>query len=118
MMVCCLGVAPAQADTASEAGWGIGSALSSLVYAPVMVVYAILGTVFGGLAWGLSGGDSEVFNAVIIPSVRGDYVVTPSHLRGEQPLAFLGRAPGYDEPQPAIVQQDDPPAYGDVSYGY
>ena len=118
MMVCCLGVAPAQADTASEAGWGIGSALSSLVYAPVKVVYAILGTVFGGLAWGLSGGDSEVFNAVIIPSVRGDYVVTPSHLRGEQPLAFLGRAPGYDEPQPAIVQQDDPPAYGDVSYGY
>jgi len=27
--------------------------------------------------------------------VRGDYVVTPSHLRGERELEFLGRDPNY-----------------------
>ena len=67
----------------------------SLVYGPVKVAYSVLGVVFGSLAWGLSGGDGKVMSAVATPAIRGDYVVTPSHLRGEQPLEFFGRAPGY-----------------------
>lgn len=83
------------ATTAADAGLGIAAALSSLVYGPLKIVYAVLGGTIGGIAWGLSGGDSEVLGAVLLPAVRGDYVVTPSHLRGEEPLEFIGRRPGY-----------------------
>lgn len=97
---------PASASAAnsagSEAGVGVGAALCSLVYGPVKISYALLGLVFGGMAWGLSGGDGEVLDAVMTPAVRGDYVVTPSHLRGEKPLQFIGRRPGYGPDSPTI----------------
>ena len=99
------GPALAAADTASEAGIGVGAALCSLLYGPVKIVYATLGLVFGGMAWGLSGGDSDVMNAVVTPAVRGDYVVTPSILRGERPLEFIGRRPGYE--QEAVVVEEE-----------
>jgi hypothetical protein len=87
---------PARADSgANEAGLGAASAVTSLVYGPVKLVYSVLGVVFGGFAWGLSGGDSNVMHAVITPAIRGDYVITPSHLRGERPIEFFGRDPGY-----------------------
>lgn len=91
-----LGLTPAAAhaeSAAAEAGIGAGAALCSLVYAPVKVVYALGGFVFGGFAWVFSAGDADVANAVITPATRGDYVVTPSHLRGEEPLEFIGREP-------------------------
>ena len=106
------GPALAAGDTASEAGVGVGAALCSLLYGPVKIVYATLGLVFGGLAWGLSGGDSDVMNAVVTPAVRGDYVVTPAILRGERGLEFIGRRPGYEqdalviEEAPAVVEDD------------
>jgi hypothetical protein len=100
------GPAFARDDTATEAGLGVGSALCSLVYGPVKLVYATLGTVFGGMAWGLSGGDSDVLNAVMMPAVRGDYVVTPAHLRGEEPLEFIGHRPGYGPEESAVVDDD------------
>jgi type IV secretory pathway VirB2 component (pilin) len=80
---------------ASEAGLGATSALTSLVYGPVKIVYAVLGVVFGGFAYGLSGGDSNVMRAVATPAIRGDYVITPTHLRGERPIEFFGQDPGY-----------------------
>jgi hypothetical protein len=83
---------------------GIGSALASLIYGPTKIAYAVLGTVFGGMAWGLSGGDSEVADAVITPAIRGDYVVTPANLRGE-PIEFIGRRQGYETEE--IVMEDD-----------
>jgi hypothetical protein len=89
----------------SEAGLGALSALCSLFYGPVKLVYATGGLVIGGLAWGLSGGDSEVLKAVITPAVRGDYVVTPSILRGERSLEFFGKNPNYRSEAPAEVDQ-------------
>jgi type IV secretory pathway VirB2 component (pilin) len=80
-------------STGSAAGWGALSALTSLVYAPVKVVYAIGGCVVGGFAWVFSAGDNDVAKTVVTPAVRGDYVVTPQHLRGERPLEFIGREP-------------------------
>ena len=53
------------------------------------------GGIIGGFAWLLSAGDYQVMYAVITPAVRGDYVVTPAHLRGERELEFIGRDPNY-----------------------
>jgi len=108
LLACALfvGLSPATAlaeeSQAATAGLGIGSALCSLVYSPFKIVYAIGGGVIGGLAWIFSAGDGEVAGAVISPAVRGDYVVTPDHLRGEKPLEFIGRepTPSYAPPPP------------------
>jgi hypothetical protein len=79
----------------SEAGLGAAAAICTLFYGPAKVVYALSGLIFGGLAWGLSGGDSDVLKAVVTPAVRGDYVVTPSLLRGDRPIEFFGKDPEY-----------------------
>ena len=42
-----------------------------------------------------SAGDNDVAKTVTTPAVRGDYVVTPEHLRGKRPLEFIGRDPEY-----------------------
>jgi hypothetical protein len=101
--------AAAQESTGEEAGYGVASGLCSLLYAPVKVVYALGGFLIGGLAFGLSAGDGDVWNAVVTPAVRGDYVVTPSHLRGEEPLEFIGR-----NPEPAA--EYSAPSYGEPTY--
>lgn len=92
-----IGLAPAtasaQESAGEEAGWGVAAGLCSLIYAPVKVVYALGGGIVGGFAWIFSAGDNDVVSAVVTPAVRGDYVVTPAHLRGEEPLEFIGRDP-------------------------
>jgi hypothetical protein len=100
-LVLAIGLGPAAARAQQEdggyedAGLGAASAFSTLLYGPVKVVFAITGLVIGPFAWALSAGDADVMWKVINTSVRGDYVVTPAHLRGEQPLEFFGRDPGY-----------------------
>jgi hypothetical protein len=93
-----------QESTGAAAGWGALSALTSLVYSPVKVVYAVGGLVVGGFAWVFSAGDNDVVRTVTTPAVRGDYVVTPEHLRGERPLEFIGREPEprFREPEPGF----------------
>ncbi len=78
-------------ETATHGGKGVAAGLGSVVYAPVKVAYAAGGSIVAGLAWVLSGGDSEVAKPIIDASVRGDYVVTPEHLTGEKKLEFVGR---------------------------
>jgi hypothetical protein len=63
----------------------------------VKIATAITGMVIGPFAWALTAGDSDVMWRVIDTTVRGDYVVTPAHLRGEQPLEFFGREPAATE---------------------
>ncbi|MCG8588708.1 MAG: hypothetical protein MJE66_05405 [Proteobacteria bacterium] len=84
------------ADMAKDAGLGAGSALVTLVYAPVKLMYATGGLLVGGLAWIFSGGDGEVVETVLTPSVRGDYVVTPPMLTGKQVPEFFGRRSEYE----------------------
>jgi hypothetical protein len=90
---------PAQQESVGEeAGYGLGSALANVFYIPAKITYAGLGVITGGLGWALSGGRSDVANNIIYPAVRGNYVVTPSHLKGEQPLYFVGAPPENTEP--------------------
>jgi hypothetical protein len=75
------------------AGLGVGSVLCSLVYGPLKLVYAGLGAVVAGGAWALAGGDAQVASPILNAAVRGDYVITPAHLEGRQPVEFVGRDP-------------------------
>ena len=83
------------ADMAKEAGIGMGTAVASLIYAPIKLVYAFGGLIVGGLAWAFSGGDANVASVVLTPSLRGDYVVTRAQLTGKQEIEFFGRRPEY-----------------------
>jgi hypothetical protein len=91
----------------NEGGIGAVAALSTLIYGPVKLTYATLGLLIGGAAWGLSGGDQEVLESVVNPALRGDYVVTPEHIRMERSLAFYGRDGDYREVQQAAVTPQD-----------
>jgi hypothetical protein len=84
---------PAEPSLGEEVGYGVGSALANLVYIPAKVTYAGLGLLTGGLGFMLSGGKADVANNIIYPSIRGNYVVTPSHLKGEEPIYFVGAPP-------------------------
>ena len=83
----------------NELGWGIGAALASLFYIPAKVTYAGLGLLTGGLGYVLTGGRADVANNIIYPAVRGNYVVTPNHLKGTEPIYFVGAAPDAPEPE-------------------
>ena len=74
-------------------GLGLTSAFLNLGYGPIKVLYAGLGTIIGGVAWGLSGGNEQVARAIIQPAVRGDYVIVPENLTNEKPLVFAGKDP-------------------------
>ena len=89
-----------EAATRQNLGYGFGSVVASLFYSPVKVTYAGLGLLTGGVGYLLSAGSTDVANDIIYPAVRGDYVITPSHLKGEERVVFVG-APPPAEPAPA-----------------
>jgi len=96
---------PAQATeptSGEDLGYGIGSVLASMFYSPFKLTYAGLGLLTGGLGYILSAGNTDVANNIITPAVRGNYIVTPHHLKGEEALIFVGPAPS---PEPAQPQQ-------------
>lgn len=89
----------AEPPMGEEAGYGVGAALASIFYIPVKVTYAGLGLLTGGLGYLLSGGRADVANNIIYPAVRGNYVVTPSNLKGTEPIYFVGAPPAEAEPR-------------------
>ncbi len=91
---------PAEQSVGEEAGYGVGSALANLLYIPAKVTYAGLGLLTGGLGFVLSGGRADVANNIIYPAVRGNYVVTPNHLKGTEPIYFVGAPPPDNTPAP------------------
>jgi hypothetical protein len=98
--------AGAEETMGNEAGLGAASAACTLLYGPAKLIYAGLGGFGAGLAWLLSAGDNEVAGRVLNRSLRGDYVITPSHLRGERPIVFIGRDPGQQQiAQDPVVEE-------------
>jgi len=85
-------------NIAAHYGLGVGAGLCSLIYGPVKILYATLGTLTAGLAWGLTGGRADVAGEIMTASVRGDYVVTPENLTFNEPLQFTGRERALDQP--------------------
>jgi hypothetical protein len=84
------GATPAHAGFLDDAGWGTLTILSNVLYMPAKLVYATLGGITGGLAFALTGGDTQTAETVWVTSMGGNYVVTPSMLRGEESIAFSG----------------------------
>jgi hypothetical protein len=60
------------------------------------MVYATLGGIVGGLTYGVTGGDLEAAQAVWESSMYGTYIITPDHLKGNEPVRFVGVSP-YEE---------------------
>jgi hypothetical protein len=83
----------AEPGVSEEAGYGVGAALASVFYIPAKVTYAGLGLLTGGLGYVLTGGRADVANNIIYPAVGGNYVVTPNHLKGTEPIYFVGAPP-------------------------
>jgi hypothetical protein len=79
-----------ESSPGNEAALGVGSFFLTLVYTPVKLAYAILGGVIGGFTYGLTGGDLETAQDVWEPSVYGTYIITPEHLKGNEPVRFVG----------------------------
>lgn len=80
----------------SELGFGVGSVLANFFYMPAKITYAGIGLMTGGLGYVLTAGRADVANNIIYPAVRGNYVITPTHLKGEQPVIFIGAPPPED----------------------
>ncbi len=78
-------------ENGREGGLGAAAALTSLIYGPIKIVYAAGGLVVGAIAWAFTAGDTEVASKVFTRSLRGNYVITPDILTGEQELVFIGR---------------------------
>ena len=52
-----------------------------------------IGGIVGGLAYVFSGADEKIAKKVWDVSVRGTYVITPDHLKGNKAVRFLGVPP-------------------------
>ncbi len=85
-------------NIAMHYGLGVGAAVCSLVYGPIKIVYATLGSITSGFAWLFTGGRTDVAREILTASIRGDYVVTPENLTFNEPLVFTGRSSALDEP--------------------
>lgn len=81
-----------QQGTASGAGMGALSAVSTILYFPFKGAFAIGGGIVGGLAYLFSGGSEQTAKNIWIPSMYGTYVITPEHLSGDRPVRFFGVA--------------------------
>jgi len=79
-----------ESSPSNEAALGVGSFFLTLVYTPLKMAYAIGGGIVGGFAYALTGGDLEIAQDVWEPSVYGTYVITPDHLKGNEPVRFVG----------------------------
>jgi hypothetical protein len=76
-----------------DAGIGTACVLINVLYMPAKLVYAGLGGITGTFAYLLTGLNFEVAARIWTPSLGGNYVVTPAHLRNEETLYFSGTVP-------------------------
>jgi len=101
-------VVPVWADTGpdestlEQIGIGTGSVVGSVVYFPVKASLCVLG--------GLSSIYTSLFvgpkttHEVLSLTCRGNWAVSPHHLKGEESLTFIGDVPGDTLPSAPNVE--------------
>lgn len=84
-------------------GVGVGAATvaANIGYIPLKAAYAILGGITGGASYAVTGGNEQTANSVWRSALGGDYVLTPSMIRGDEPIYFSG--PSRTDPQTAAA---------------
>ena len=78
---------------ASHAGLGVASFVLTIPYGAIKTVYALTGSLVGGLAWLVTGFRNDIAREILYPAIYGDYVVSPEHVMFERPLVLSGRPP-------------------------
>ena len=81
-----------EGGNASSAGMQVAAGVSTLLYLPLKLAFAIGGGVVGGLAYAFSGGNEQAAKSIWTTSLYGTYIITPDHLEGNRPIRFLGVA--------------------------
>jgi hypothetical protein len=94
-----------EGGTPSSAGMQVAAGLSTLVYLPVKVAFAIGGGIVGGLAYAFSGGNEQAAKSIWDTSLYGTYLITPDHLQGNRPIRFLGVVDSNDVPPPTSAPE-------------
>ena len=81
-------------DSSEDTGMQVASWLLTVPYCAGKSAFAIAGSVVGSLGYAFSGGNAETAQAIWTKTVYGTYILRPAHLRGEEPIQFLGNAEG------------------------
>jgi len=79
-------------DSSDDTGMQVASWLLTVPYCAGKSAFAIAGSVVGSLGYAFSGGNSETAQTIWSKTVYGTYILRPAHLRGEEPIQFLGKA--------------------------
>jgi hypothetical protein len=79
-------------DNSEGTGIQVASWALTVPYVIAKGAFALGGAVVGGLGYVFSGGNSNTAKTVWTRSMYGTYVIRPAHLRGEEPVHFLGHA--------------------------
>ncbi|WP_447978890.1 hypothetical protein [Candidatus Nitrospira bockiana] len=77
-------------NTGVQYGFGTASVFLSIPYGLGKFLFATLGGIFGGFTYAFSGGNEKAAKSVWDTSMRGTYVITPEHLKGEKSVRFFG----------------------------
>ena len=94
-----------EGGTPSSAGMQAAAGVSTLLYLPLKLAFAIGGGIVGGLAYAFSGGNQQAAKSIWDTSLYGTYIITPDHLQGNRPIRFLGVADSSDAPASASAPE-------------
>ncbi len=97
-------------NTGTQYGLGVASVFTSLPYSIGKFAFATMGAIFGGFTYVFSAGNEKAAKAVWDTSMRGTYVISPRHLKGEEPIRFFGVPPISDEAAAAPSMPEPAPA--------
>ena len=77
-------------NSSDDTGMKVASWALTVPYCAAKAAFAVAGSVVGGLGYAFSGGDTKAAESVWTTSVYGTYILRPAHLRGQEPIHFLG----------------------------
>ncbi|MSR25113.1 MAG: hypothetical protein EXR96_08505 [Nitrospiraceae bacterium] len=97
-------------NTGTQYGLGVVSFVISIPYSALKLAFATTGGIIGGFTYLFSSGNQKAANSVWDTSMRGTYVITPRHLKGEEPVRFFGVPPIRDEAPAATSMPEPAPA--------
>ena len=97
-------------DNSDDTGIQVASWALTVPYCIGKSAFAVAGSVVAGLGYAFSGGNSKTAESVWTTSVYGTYILRPAHLRGEEPIHFLGKSDGSQgEPVKRASVTSEPP---------